>query len=92
MNKLEAFKQELEKELSDSEKWAYDTCDDSDIGIVTEEKIALRILDKYMNNTSTEEATQVLQRLESLENEYNAYHFDNDYWRGIKYAIDVMRR
>ena len=32
------------------------------------------------------------ERLESLESEYNAYHTNRDYWRGIKYAIDVMRR
>ena len=31
------------------------------------------------------------ERLESLESEYNAYHTNRDYWRGIKYAIDVMK-
>lgn len=37
-------------------------------------------------------AIQVVRQLESLEGEYNAYHTKSDYWRGIKYAIDVLRR
>lgn len=28
--------------------------------------------------------------LESLESEYKAYHTDSDYWRGVKYALDVI--
>lgn len=31
-------------------------------------------------------------RLESLKSEYNAYHIDTDYWRGIKYAIEIMEK
>lgn len=38
-----------------------------------------------------------LTALESLENEYKAYHTtlyptgqDSDYWRGIRYALDVL--
>ena len=34
----------------------------------------------------------IYQRLESLESEYNAYHTDSDYWRGIKYAIDMLSK
>jgi len=36
-------------------------------------------------------APVLLERLRSLESEYNAYHFDNGYWRGVKYAIDRMK-
>ena len=33
----------------------------------------------------------VLKVLESLKSEYNAYrHIDNDYWRGVRYALDVL--
>ena len=33
----------------------------------------------------------IINRLDSLKSEYNAYHYDNnEYWRGIKYAIDVL--
>lgn len=28
--------------------------------------------------------------VDSLESEYNAYHTDTDYWRGIRYALDVI--
>ena len=38
-----------------------------------------------------------LTALESLENEYKAYHTslyptgkDSDYWRGVRYALDVL--
>ena len=35
--------------------------------------------------------SDIIDRLESLRSEYNAYHYDNnDYWRGIKYAINVL--
>lgn len=37
-------------------------------------------------------AIKTQQRLESLKSEYNAYHFDNDYWNGIKHAIDLMEK
>ena len=34
---------------------------------------------------------QLNKRLESLKSEYNAYHLDNDdYWRGVKHAIEIM--
>lgn len=37
-------------------------------------------------------AVQIVKQLSSLESEYNAYHKDNDdYWKGIKYAIDVLK-
>lgn len=31
-----------------------------------------------------------LTGLESLESEYKAYHTDSDYWRGVRYALDVL--
>lgn len=34
----------------------------------------------------------VLTKLLSLESEYNAYHSDSDYWRGVKYAIDEISK
>ena len=37
-----------------------------------------------------DKAVQVVKQLSSLESEYNAYHTDSDYWKGIKYAIDVL--
>lgn len=34
----------------------------------------------------------LVKQLESLESEYNAYHLDNnDYWRGVKHAIEVLK-
>lgn len=33
---------------------------------------------------------QITKQLFSLESEYNAYHTDSDYWKGIKYAIDIL--
>lgn len=31
-----------------------------------------------------------LKALESLESEYKAYNNDSDYWRGVRYALDVL--
>ena len=31
-----------------------------------------------------------LKVLESLESEYKAYHTNSDYWRGVRYALDVL--
>lgn len=39
---------------------------------------------------SYDKAVQIVKQLSSLESEYNAYHTDSDYWKGIKYAIDVL--
>ena len=51
----------------------------------------------YLKNSESkqeetgEKGIKVSRRLESLKSEYNAYHLDNnDYWRGIKHAIDIM--
>lgn len=35
-------------------------------------------------------ACKALTSLESLESEYKAYHTGTDYWRGIRYALDVI--
>lgn len=31
------------------------------------------------------------ERALSLYSEYSAYHFNNDYWRGIKYALECLK-
>ena len=41
-----------------------------------------------MRYTST--AIHALKALESLESEYKSYHTDSDYWRGVRYALDVI--
>ena len=38
------------------------------------------------------DSQDLVKQLESLESEYNAYHLDNnDYWRGVKHAIEVLK-
>lgn len=34
--------------------------------------------------------SELCKRIQSLEREYLAYHTDNDYWRGIRYVLDVI--
>lgn len=35
-------------------------------------------------------AVKALSAYESLESEYKAYHTNSDYWRGVRYALDMM--
>lgn len=35
---------------------------------------------------------RILKQIESMESEYNAYHYPNDYWRGIRYTLDIIER
>ena len=56
--------------------------------------IKILTLDDYVNCRdwcmAYDKAVQITKQLSSLESEYNAYHTDSDYWKGIKYAIDVL--
>ena len=39
-----------------------------------------------------ETAIRVLTRLDSLESEYKEMQEDSEYWRGIKHALDYIKR
>jgi len=45
-------------------------------------------------STQTSRVPQVTlnDRIESLSSEYESYHTDSDYWKGIKYALDALGR
>lgn len=32
----------------------------------------------------------MLRQLDGIRSEYDAYHYDSDYWRGIKYVLDCL--
>ena len=63
-----------------------------DITDCTIEEFIARLRDKLSKLPSVGKDNNVLAtRLESLKSEYNAYHLDNnDYWRGVKHAIEVL--
>lgn len=61
------------------------------------EFIGEAIIEKTMRALNREERNTILERIESLESEYKAYHTtlyptgqDSDYWRGVRYALDVL--
>ena len=68
-----------------------------DITDCTIEEFIARLRDKLskLPNVSPElvnDSQHLVKQLESLESEYNAYHLDNnDYWRGVKHAIEVLK-
>lgn len=37
-----------------------------------------------------DKAIQSLIQVEELNIEYQAYHFDDEYWRGVKHALDFF--
>ena len=94
MNELKQIKAELEKELNAKIKSTVDFDNEYDHGFRNGLRTAIDIVIKHIQNLPLKEPVQkskVLEQLESLESEYNAYHTNRDYWRGIKYAIDVMK-
>ena len=83
--------------ISRQEVLAYvDKVFDSGLG----KKKSLEFIKKYIKFMPSAEVSQavvndsqgLVKQLESLESEYNAYHLDkNDYWRGVKHAIEVLK-
>lgn len=50
----------------------------------------LEAYDRLLDDTNVHNLSA---RIDMLESEYNAYHIDNnDYWRGIRYALDVVNK
>lgn len=86
MNELIELKTELEKKLDEAIRATKDYDDEYDHGYRNGLRVAINTTSEYITGV------EILRRLESLESEYNAYHTKSDYWRGIKYAIDVLRR
>lgn len=48
-------------------------------------------IENYECHIAMRKAIDFIKEIESLTNEYNAYHIDTDYWRGIKYALDCIQ-
>lgn len=79
---IENFKEQIEK-LANNE-----VTNEYEHGFHSAMVCVLNMLDEIEPDSRYE---KLKQKIASINSEYHAYYINTDYWRGVKYVLDVLR-